>query len=119
VFFAAGASPASNNGYMSPAVTPWASGATPAYGAAWSPAAAGSGAFSPATGSDSGGGGFSPAYSPGWSPGSPAGAGSPYSGHVPASPAGTYSPTSPAYSPGSPASYGGFSAVNCRVFIDY
>lgn len=95
---------------MSPALTPWASGATPAYGAAWSPAAAGTGSFSPAGASEAGSG-FSPAYSPGWSPGSPGGAASPYSGNMPHSPAGTYSPTSPAYSPGSPASYGGLSAV--------
>ncbi|KAG0729095.1 DNA-directed RNA polymerase II subunit RPB1 [Chionoecetes opilio] len=96
---------------MTPAQTPWASGATPSmspYGA-WTPGV-GSGmtpggpAFSPAAASETTG--LSPGYSPAWSPqpgspGSPGGM-SPYypSPAAPMSP--SYSPSSPAYQPTSP-----------------
>ncbi|CAG2122682.1 unnamed protein product, partial [Medioppia subpectinata] len=92
---------------MTPQMTPWGQGATPAYGQAWSPGlglgmtpnAAG---FSPSAASDASG--FSPGYSPGWSP-QPGSPGSPTSPYIP-SPHGllspSYSPSSPAYAPMSP-----------------
>ncbi|CAG2171630.1 unnamed protein product, partial [Oppiella nova] len=116
IFFGSADSPSMAG--MTPAMTPWGQGATPAYGQAWSPglglgmtpSAAG---FSPAASDASG---LSPGYSPGWSPqpGSP-GSPSPYltspsyspayapmsPGAGPSSP--TYSPTSPSYSPTSPS----------------
>merc|ERR1712079_548516 len=129
MFFGAAASPSAG---MTPGMTPWAEGATPAYGSVWSPGM-GSGmtpggpGFSPAGQSDASG--LSPAYSPAWSPqpgspGSPAmspyipspahGAESP--GYSPSSPPSqpmspslpspsspSYSPTSPQYSPTSPS----------------
>ncbi|VDD92561.1 unnamed protein product [Enterobius vermicularis] len=112
-FFGGGASPASSS--MSPAQTPWNAGTTPAYGAAWSPAAGsgmtpGGAGFSPSGHSE---GSFSPYGSGAWSPGSPSGS---MSGM---SPSGAYSPTSdygsgfeglqsPGYSPTSPSSaFGG------------
>jgi len=128
MFFGSVASPSGAS--MTPGMTPWADGATPAYGGSvWSPAGMGSGmtpggpGFSPSAASDASGmspAGFSPAWSPQpGSPGSPAmspyipspahGDGSP--GYSPSSP--TYapispsmpSPSSPSYSPTSP-SYG-------------
>ncbi|XP_043217204.1 DNA-directed RNA polymerase II subunit RPB1-like [Amphibalanus amphitrite] len=114
MFFGSAATPGSG---MSPVMTPWNQGATPAYGSVWSPGM-GSGmtpggpGFSPSSSSDASG--LSPGYSPGWSPqpGSPGGGMSPsYSpsspGYVPASPSlgptsPNYSPTSPGYSPTSP-----------------
>merc|ERR1719445_60519 len=81
MFFGAGHSPSQ---VMTPSgMTPWAEGATPAYGGSvWSPAGLGSGmtpggpGFSPSGASDASGmspAGFSPAWSPQpGSPGSPA-----------------------------------------------
>uniref|UniRef100_A0A2P2HWC8 DNA-directed RNA polymerase subunit n=2 Tax=Hirondellea gigas TaxID=1518452 RepID=A0A2P2HWC8_9CRUS len=103
-------SPGSASG-LTPAHTPWASGATPSmspYGA-WTPGV-GSGmtpggpAFSPAAASDATG--LSPGYSPAWSP-QPGSPGSPggMSPFIP-SPAHTspsYSPSSPAFQPNSPS----------------
>merc|ERR1719509_256838 len=77
---------------MTPGMTPWADGATPAYGSVWSPGM-GSGmtpggpGFSPSGASDASG------LSPGYSPTSPS--------YSPTSP--QYSPTSPSYSPTSPS----------------
>ncbi|XP_038050606.1 DNA-directed RNA polymerase II subunit RPB1-like isoform X1 [Patiria miniata] len=106
MFFGAAASPSAS---MSPQMTPWNQGATPAYGAAWSPMGSGmtpgGAGFSPSAQSDASG--FSPGYSPAWSPqpsspGSP-GPTSPYipSPASPMSP--SYSPASPSYITGSPA----------------
>ena len=95
---------------MTPAQTPWASGATPSmspYGA-WTPGV-GSGmtpggpSFSPAAASETTG--LSPGYSPAWSPqpgspGSPGGVSPYYPSPAPLSP--SYSPSSPAYQPTSP-----------------
>ncbi|XP_059081445.1 DNA-directed RNA polymerase II subunit RPB1-like [Tigriopus californicus] len=106
MFFGSAASPSAA---MTPGMTPWAEGATPAYGAAWSPGM-GSGmtpggpGFSPSGQSDASG--LSPAYSPAWSPqpGSPGSpAMSPYfpsPAHGGLSP--SYSPSSPTYAPTSP-----------------
>ena len=119
IFFGAAASPSAG---MTPGMTPWAEGATPAYGGApWSPGMGmGSGmtpggpGFSPSGGSDASG--LSPGYSPAWSP-QPGSPGSPAMstyvpspvhglspGHSPSSP--TYAPTSPSLGPSSPASPG-------------
>jgi DNA-directed RNA polymerase II subunit RPB1 len=98
---------------MTPGMTPWAEGSTPAYGGSvWSPAGMGSGmtpggpGFSPSGASDASGmspAGFSPAWSPQpGSPGSPAM--SPYipsPAHGDQSP--SYSPSSPTYAPMSPS----------------
>ncbi|XP_041094134.1 DNA-directed RNA polymerase II subunit RPB1-like [Polyodon spathula] len=108
MFFGSAPSPM---GGMSPAMTPWNQGATPAYGA-WSPSIGsgmtpGGAGFSPSAASDASG--FSPGYSPAWSPtpGSPGSPG-PASPYIP-SPGGamspSYSPTSPAYEPRSPGGY--------------
>ncbi|XP_031466403.1 DNA-directed RNA polymerase II subunit RPB1, partial [Phasianus colchicus] len=108
MFFGSAPSPMGN---MSPAMTPWNQGATPAYGA-WSPSVGsgmtpGGAGFSPSAASDASG--FSPGYSPAWSPtpGSPGSPG-PSSPYIP-SPGGamspSYSPTSPAYEPRSPGGY--------------
>ncbi|CAB1345123.1 unnamed protein product [Coregonus sp. 'balchen'] len=108
MFFGSAPSPMSG---MSPAMTPWNTGATPAYGA-WSPSIGsgmtpGAAGFSPSAASDASG--FSPGYSPAWSPtpGSPGSPG-PASPYIP-SPGGAmspnYSPTSPAYEPRSPGGY--------------
>ncbi|TNM93829.1 hypothetical protein fugu_002005 [Takifugu bimaculatus] len=108
MFFGSAPSPMSG---MSPAMTPWNTGATPAYGA-WSPSVGsgmtpGAAGFSPSAASDASG--FSPGYSPAWSPtpGSPGSPG-PASPYIP-SPGGAmspnYSPTSPAYEPRSPGGY--------------
>ncbi|KAK2863122.1 hypothetical protein Q5P01_002655 [Channa striata] len=108
MFFGSVPSPMSG---MSPAMTPWNTGATPAYGA-WSPSVGsgmtpGAAGFSPSAASDASG--FSPGYSPAWSPtpGSPGSPG-PASPYIP-SPGGAmspnYSPTSPAYEPRSPGGY--------------
>ncbi|KAM8794266.1 DNA-directed RNA polymerase II subunit RPB1 [Eudromia elegans] len=108
MFFGSAPSPM---GGMSPAMTPWNQGATPAYGA-WSPSVGtgmtpGGAGFSPSAASDASG--FSPGYSPAWSPtpGSPGSPG-PSSPYIP-SPGGamspSYSPTSPAYEPRSPGGY--------------
>ncbi|KAF6715871.1 DNA-directed RNA polymerase II subunit RPB1 [Oryzias melastigma] len=108
MFFGSVPSPMSG---MSPAMTPWNTGATPAYGA-WSPSVGsgmtpGAAGFSPSAASDASG--FSPGYSPAWSPtpGSPGSPG-PLSPYIP-SPGGAmspnYSPTSPAYEPRSPGGY--------------
>merc|ERR1719225_431139 len=89
MFFGSAASPSAG---MTPGMTPWAEGATPAYGSVWSPGM-GSGmtpggpGFSPAGQSDASG--LSQANSPGYSPTSPQ--------YSPTSP--SYSPTSPSYSP--------------------
>lgn len=113
MFFGTAASPSVG---MTPGMTPWAEGATPAYGSAWSPGM-GSGmtpggpAFSPSGQSDASG--LSPGYSPAWSPqpGSPGSpAMSPYipsPAHVGLSP--SYSPSSPTYAPLSPSLSGGMS----------
>uniref|UniRef100_A0A2K6P1H0 DNA-directed RNA polymerase subunit n=1 Tax=Rhinopithecus roxellana TaxID=61622 RepID=A0A2K6P1H0_RHIRO len=99
MFFGSAPSPM---GGISPAMTPWNQGATPAYGA-WSPSVAGITNGSPDAS------GFSPGYSPAWSPtpGSPGSPG-PSSPYIP-SPGGamspSYSPTSPAYEPRSPGGY--------------
>ncbi|XP_032236944.2 DNA-directed RNA polymerase II subunit RPB1-like [Nematostella vectensis] len=129
VFFGAAGSPSA----MSPQMTPWNMGATPAYMEAWSPGMGsgmtpGAASFSPSAASDASGmspGGFSPSWmSP--TPGSPVSPGptSPYipspaaasPGYSPSSPAfmpsspsmspasPSYSPTSPGYSPSSPSS---------------
>merc|ERR1719461_1617635 len=104
MFFGAASSPGQA---MTPGMTPWGDGATPAYpGSVWSPAGLGSGmtpggpGFSPSGASDASGmspAGFSPAWSP--QPGTP---GSPT--YAPMSPS-LPSPSSPSYSPTSP--YGG------------
>merc|ERR1719319_1770425 len=110
MFFGSAASPGQA---MTPGMTPWAEGATPAYGGSvWSPAGLGSGmtpggpGFSPSGASDASGmspAGFSPAWSPQpGSPGSPAM--SPYipsPAHGDQSP--SYSPSSPTYQPMSPS----------------
>merc|ERR1719187_2869227 len=104
MFFGAAHSPGQA---MTPGMTPWAEGATPAYGGSvWSPAGMGSGmtpggpGFSPSGASDASGmspAGFSPAWSPQpGSPGSPA-----MSPYIP-SPA--HGAESPGYSPSSPTS---------------
>ncbi|NXL87337.1 RPB1 polymerase, partial [Alectura lathami] len=83
MFFGSAPSPMGN---MSPAMTPWNQGATPAYGA-----------WSPSVGAWPGGGAMSPSYSPtspAYEPRSPG-------GYTPQSP--SYSPTSPSYSPTSPS----------------
>lgn len=107
MFFGSAASPSAA---MTPGMTPWAEGATPAYGSVWSPGM-GSGmtpggpGFSPSGQSDASG--LSPAYSPAWSPqpGSPGSpAMSPYfpsPAHGGISP--SYSPSSPTYAPTSPS----------------
>uniref|UniRef100_H3AVP5 DNA-directed RNA polymerase subunit n=1 Tax=Latimeria chalumnae TaxID=7897 RepID=H3AVP5_LATCH len=108
MFFGSAPSPM---GGMSPAMTPWNQGTTPAYGA-WSPSVGsgmtpGAAGFSPSAASDASG--FSPGFSPAWSPtpGSPGSPG-PASPYIP-SPGGamspSYSPTSPAYEPRSPGGY--------------
>ena len=117
IFFGTGAG--SPSAGMTPVMTPWAEGATPAYGGApWSPGM-GSGmtpggpGFSP---SNSDASGVSPGYSPAWSP-QPGSPGSPAMsayvpspvhglspGHSPSSP--QYAPTSPSLGPSSPASPG-------------
>ncbi|XP_054719438.1 DNA-directed RNA polymerase II subunit RPB1-like [Uloborus diversus] len=105
VFFGSVASPTSG---MSPQMTPWNQGGTPAYANAWSPGLGsgmtpGAAGFSPSAASDASG--YSPGYSPAWSPqpGSPASPASPY---IP-SPAGalspSYSPSSPSFAPTSPS----------------
>ncbi|KAJ8311231.1 hypothetical protein KUTeg_011217 [Tegillarca granosa] len=108
LFFGAAGSPAAG---MSPQMTPWQQGATPAYASAWSPGVGsgmtpGAAGFSPSAASESG---YSPGYSPAWSP-QPGSPGSPASPYIP-SPAGgmspSYSPASPAYEPSSPAMSGG------------
>ncbi|XP_057274886.1 DNA-directed RNA polymerase II subunit RPB1-like, partial [Pezoporus wallicus] len=78
MFFGSAPSPM---GGLSPAMTPWNQGATPAYGA-WSPSVGsgmtpGGAGFSPSAASDASG--FSPGYSPAWSPtpGSPGSPGPP------------------------------------------
>merc|ERR1719266_192151 len=114
MFFGAAQSPGQA---MTPGMTPWQDGATPAYGmgggSVWSPGGGmGSGmtpggpGFSPSGASDASGmspAGFSPAWSPQpGSPGSPAM--SPYipsPAHGAASP--SYSPSSPTYDPMSPS----------------
>merc|ERR1719210_1479595 len=80
MFFGAAASPSAG---MTPGMTPWTEGATPAYGvgSVWSP---GSGmtpgpGFSPAGQSEHS---MSPAYSPAWSP-QPGSPGSPVSPYIP------------------------------------
>ncbi|CAG0900840.1 unnamed protein product [Darwinula stevensoni] len=107
MFFGSAVSPSG----MSPQMTPFAQGATPAYGSVWSPAV-GSGmtpggpAFSPSASSDASG--LSPGYSPAWSPtpGSPSSPGPSMSPYIP-SPGGAmspnYSPSSPIYAPSSPS----------------
>merc|ERR1719210_1296730 len=103
MFFGAAHSPGPA---MTPGMTPWADGATPAYGGSvWSPAGLGSG-MTPSGPSDASGmspAGFSPAWSPQpGSPGSPAM--SPYipsPAHGAESP--SYSPSSPTYAPMSPS----------------
>ncbi|XP_041482735.1 DNA-directed RNA polymerase II subunit RPB1-like [Lytechinus variegatus] len=92
---------------MSPQMTPWNQGSTPAYGASWSPMGSGmtpgGPGFSPASSDVTG---FSPAYSPAWSP-QPQSPGSPAASPYIPSPAGpmspSYSPASPSYLPASPA----------------
>jgi len=107
MFFGAAASPSAG---MTPGMTPWAEGATPAYGSVWSPGM-GSGmtpggpGFSPAGQSDASG--LSPAYSPAWSP-QPGSPGSPaMSPYIPSPAHGglspSYSPSSPTYAPTSPS----------------
>ncbi|XP_071838270.1 DNA-directed RNA polymerase II subunit RPB1-like isoform X1 [Apostichopus japonicus] len=97
MFFGGGATPLA--GSMSPAMTPWNTGATPNYGAQWSPMGSGmtpgAAGFSPAGQSDASG--FSPGFSPAWSP-QPASPGSPASSPYIPSPG----PMSPSYSPASP-----------------
>ncbi|XP_046374548.1 DNA-directed RNA polymerase II subunit RPB1-like [Haliotis rufescens] len=104
MFFGSVGSPVSG---MSPQMTPWNQGATPAYASAWSPGIGsgmtpGQAGFSPSAASESG---FSPGYSPAWSP-QPGSPGSPVSPYIP-SPRGamspSYSPASPSYMPSSPA----------------
>ncbi|KAL1420133.1 hypothetical protein MTO96_024591 [Rhipicephalus appendiculatus] len=103
VFFGSAATPMAG---MSPQMTPWATGATPAYGSGWSPNVGsgmtpGGAGFSPSASSDASG--FSPgACSPAWSPqpGSPAS--SPASPYIPSPSSPNYSPSSPAYAPSSP-----------------
>ncbi|XP_067669040.1 DNA-directed RNA polymerase II subunit RPB1-like [Haliotis asinina] len=104
MFFGSVGSPVSG---MSPQMTPWNQGATPAYASAWSPGIGsgmtpGQAGFSPSAASESG---FSPGYSPAWSP-QPGSPGSPASPYIP-SPRGamspSYSPASPSYMPSSPA----------------
>merc|ERR1719220_3411714 len=107
MFFGAAASPSAG---MTPGMTPWAEGATPAYGSVWSPGM-GSGmtpggpGFSPSGQSDASG--LSPAYSPAWSP-QPGSPGSPArSPYIPSPAHGglspNYSPSSPTYAPTSPS----------------
>ena len=107
MFFGSAASPSAS---MTPGMTPWAEGATPAYGSVWSPGMGsgmtpGGAGFSPSGQSDASG--LSPAYSPAWSPqqGSPASpAMSPYipsPAHGGLSP--SYPPSSPTYAPTSPS----------------
>ncbi|KAH7962033.1 hypothetical protein HPB52_014006 [Rhipicephalus sanguineus] len=104
VFFGSAATPMAG---MSPQMTPWATGATPAYGSGWSPNVGsgmtpGGAGFSPSASSDASG--FSPgACSPAWSPqpGSPAS--SPASPYIPSPSSPNYSPSSPAYAPSSPS----------------
>uniref|UniRef100_A0A669Q9Y2 DNA-directed RNA polymerase subunit n=1 Tax=Phasianus colchicus TaxID=9054 RepID=A0A669Q9Y2_PHACC len=95
MFFGSAPSPMGN---MSPAMTPWNQGATPAYGA-WSPSVGsgmtpGGAGFSPSAASDASG--FSPGYSPAWSPtpGSPGSPG-PSSPYIP-------SPGQCSHPPGNP-----------------
>ncbi|KAK3889972.1 hypothetical protein Pcinc_006051 [Petrolisthes cinctipes] len=103
------ASPSSG---MTPAQTPWASGATPSMSpcSSWTPGV-GSGmtpggpSFSPAAASETTG--LSPGYSPAWSPqpgspGSPGGM-SPYFPSPANALSPSYSPSSPAYQPASPS----------------
>ena len=111
MFFGSAASPSSS---MSPQMTPWNQGATPAYGESWSPGLGsgmtpGAASFSPSAGSEASG--FSPAggFSPGWSPQAPMSPGSPDSSPYIPSPARStmspsYSPASPAFVPRSPMS---------------
>jgi len=106
MFFGAVSSPTASG--MTPGMTPWADGATPAYGSVWSPGM-GSGmtpggpGFSPSGASDASG--LSPGYSPAWSP-QPGSPGSPQMSPYIPSPAGgqspSYSPSSPTYAPLSP-----------------
>merc|ERR1719270_1500015 len=107
MFFGSAASPSAG---MTPGMTPWAEGATPAYGSVWSPGM-GSGmtpggpGFSPSGQSDASG--LSPAYSPAWSP-QPGSPGSPaMSPYIPSPAHGglspNYSPSSPTYAPTSPS----------------
>uniref|UniRef100_T1JDI6 DNA-directed RNA polymerase subunit n=15 Tax=Myriapoda TaxID=61985 RepID=T1JDI6_STRMM len=109
MFFGSAISPTGAG--MSPQMTPWGQGATPAHGASvWSPGLGsgmtpGAAGFSPSAASDASS--YSPGYSPVWSPqpGSPSSPG-PSSPYIP-SPAGatspSYSPSSPAYAPSSPS----------------
>jgi len=107
MFFGSVNSPTSAG--MTPGMTPWADGATPAYGSVWSPGM-GSGmtpggpGFSPSGASDASG--LSPGYSPAWSP-QPGSPGSPQMSPYIPSPAGgqspSYSPSSPTYAPMSPS----------------
>ncbi|XP_064456621.1 DNA-directed RNA polymerase II subunit RPB1-like [Ornithodoros turicata] len=104
LFFGSAATPIAG---MSPQMTPWNQGATPAYGSVWSPGVGsgmtpGAAGFSPSAASDASG--FSPAgCSPSWSPqpGSPAS--SPASPYIPSPHSPNYSPSSPAYAPSSPS----------------
>ncbi|KAI1289307.1 DNA-directed RNA polymerase II subunit RPB1 [Halotydeus destructor] len=107
MFFGAGESPTGAG--MSPQMTPWNQGATPGYGAVWSPGfgsgmTPGQAGFSPSAASDASGmspGGFSPAWSPAHSsPGSPSSPYLPSPAHGALSPG--YSPTSPSFQPASP-----------------
>ncbi|KAK6195965.1 hypothetical protein SNE40_001281 [Patella caerulea] len=92
---------------MTPQMTPWNTGATPAYASVWSPGVGsgmtpGAAGFSPSAASESG---YSPGYSPAWSP-QPGSPGSPSSPYIPSPHGGmspSYSPTSPSYMPSSPA----------------
>ncbi|XP_078486594.1 DNA-directed RNA polymerase II subunit RPB1-like [Ciona intestinalis] len=105
MFYGSMASPSS----MSPAMTPWNSGATPGFSGSFTPGGFGSGmtpsaaSFSPAPTESSG---FSPGFSPSWSPAQSPGPSSPASPYIPSpkhsamSP--SYSPVSPAYEPGTP-----------------
>merc|ERR1719328_610021 len=93
MFFGSAASPSAG---MTPGMTPWAEGATPAYGSVWSPGM-GSGmtpggpGFSPSGQSDASG--LSPAYSPAWSP-QPGSPGSPaMSPYIPSPAHGGLSPS--------------------------
>ncbi|XP_046987630.1 DNA-directed RNA polymerase II subunit RPB1 [Schistocerca americana] len=102
MFFGSAATPS-----MSPQMTPWNQGTTPAYNSAWSPVL-GSGmtpggpCFSPSGASDASG--MSPGFSP-WSPtpGSPSSPGPAMSPYLPSPASPTYAPSSPAYAPTSPS----------------
>ncbi|XP_049853446.1 DNA-directed RNA polymerase II subunit RPB1 [Schistocerca gregaria] len=102
MFFGSAATPS-----MSPQMTPWNQGTTPAYNSGWSPVL-GSGmtpggpCFSPSGASDASG--MSPGFSP-WSPtpGSPSSPGPAMSPYLPSPASPTYAPSSPAYAPTSPS----------------